>query len=86
MRRSTENRDKKRKRRSETTRGREKRQVVLQSGMGDNPAKFDETWKAWKHQVDVYENLTAFNLDDDVKVCVVLREEPPKLRDNLRTA
>ena len=34
-------------------------QAVLHPGMGDNPAKLEETWKAWEHQVDVYENLSA---------------------------
>ena len=58
-------------------------QAVLQPGMGDNPAKLEETWKAWEHQVDVYENLAASKLDDDVKISAVLREAPPKLRDNL---
>ena len=52
-------------------------------GMGDNPAKFEETWKAWEHQVDVHENLAASKLDDDGKFSVVRREAPPKLRDNL---
>ena len=32
--------------------------------------------------MDVYENLAASKLDD-VKISVVLREAPPKLRDNL---
>ena len=31
----------------------------------------------------VYENLAPSKLDDDVKISVVLREAPPKLRDNL---
>ena len=51
--------------------------------MSDNPAKFEETWKLWEHQVDVYENLSSSKLDDDVKISVVLREAPPKLRDHL---
>ena len=34
-------------------------QAVLQPGMSHNPAKFEETWKTWEHQVDVYENLAA---------------------------
>ena len=55
----------------------------VQPGVGDNPATFEETWKAWQHQVDVNKNLAAPKLDDDVKISVVLREEPPKLRDNL---
>ena len=25
-------------------------QAVLQPGMGDNPAKFEETWNTWEHQ------------------------------------
>ena len=58
-------------------------QAVLQPGMSDNPAKFEETWKSWEHQVDVYENLSSTKLDDDVKVSVVLRECPQKLRDHL---
>ena len=33
-------------------------QAVLQPGMSDNPAKFEETWKSWEHQVDIYENLS----------------------------
>ena len=31
----------------------------------------------------VYEKLATSKLDDDVKVSVVLREAPTKLRDNL---
>ena len=58
-------------------------QAVLQPGMSDNPAKFEETWKSWEHQVDIYENLSATKLDDDVKISVVLRECPQKLRDHL---
>ena len=53
--------------------------------MGGNPAKFDKTWNAWEHQVDVHENIAASKLDGDVKICVVLREAPAKLRDNLLT-
>ena len=58
-------------------------QAVLQPGMSDNRAKFEETWKSWVHQVDVYENLSSLMLDDDVKISVVLREAPQKLRDHL---
>ena len=47
--------------------------------MSDNPAKFEETWKLWEHQVDVHENLSSLKLDDDVKISVVLREAPQKL-------
>ena len=43
-------------------------QAVLQLGMSDNPAKFEETWKSWEHQVDIYENLSSTKLDDDVKI------------------
>ena len=58
-------------------------QAELQPGMSDNPAKFEETWKSWEHEVDVYENLSTSKLDDDVKIRVVLRECPQKLRDHL---
>ena len=58
-------------------------QAVLQPGMSDNPAKFEETWKSWEHQMDIYENLSTTKLDDDVKISVVLRECPQKLRDHL---
>ena len=58
-------------------------QAVLQPGMSDNPAKFEETWKSWEHQVDICENLSSTKLDDDVKISVVLRECPQKLRDHL---
>ena len=58
-------------------------QAVLQPGMSDNPAKFEETWKSWEHLVDVYENLSSSKLEDDVKISVVLREAPQKLRDRL---
>ena len=54
--------------------------------MGDNLAKFEEAWNAWKHQVDVYEKLTTSKVDGDddvVKISVVLREAPTNLRDNL---
>ena len=57
--------------------------AVLQPGMGDSPAKFEEAWNAWEHQVDVYEKLATSKLDDDVKISVVLREARTKLRDNL---
>ena len=58
-------------------------QAVLQPGMSDNPAKLEETWKSWEHQMDIYENLSSTKLDDDVKISVVLRECPQKLRDHL---
>ena len=58
-------------------------QAVLQNGMSDKPAKFEETWKSWEHQMDIYENLSSTKLDDDVKISVVLRECPQKLRDHL---
>ena len=58
-------------------------QAVLQPGMSDNPAKFEETWKSWEHQMDIYENLSSTKLDDDVKISVVLRECAQKLRDHL---
>ena len=58
-------------------------QAVLQPGMGDNPAKFEETWKSWEHQMDIYEKLSSTKFDDDVKISVVLRECPQKLRDHL---
>ena len=58
-------------------------QAVLQPGMSNNPIKFEETWKSWEHQLEVYENLASSKLDDDVKISVVLREAPQKLRDHL---
>ena len=58
-------------------------QAVPQLEMRDNPAKLEETWKSWEHQVDVYENLSSSKLDDDVTISVVLREAPQKLRDHL---
>ena len=58
-------------------------QAVLQPGMGERPAKFDEAWNEWEHQVTVYEKLATSMLDDDVKISVVLREARTKLRDNL---
>ena len=58
-------------------------QAVLQPGMSDNPAKFEETWMSWEHQVDVCDNLSSTKQDDDVKISVVLREAPQKLRDHL---
>ena len=58
-------------------------QAVPQPGISDNPAKFEETWKSWEHQVDIYENLSSTKLDDDVKISLVLRECPQKLRDHL---
>ena len=56
-------------------------QAVLQPGLGDDPAKFEEN--GWEHPVDVYEKLATSKLDDDVKISAVLREAPTKLRDNL---
>ena len=58
-------------------------QAVLQPGMSDNPGKFEETWKYWEHQMDIYDNHSSTKLDDDVKISVVLRECPQKLRDHL---
>ena len=58
-------------------------QAVLQLGMSGNLAKFEETWKSWEHQVDIYKNLSSSKPDDDVKFSVVLREAPQKLRDHL---
>ena len=58
-------------------------QAALQPRMSDNPAKFEETWKSWEHQMDIYENLSSTKLDDDVKISVVLRECTQKLRDHL---
>ena len=37
-------------------------QAVLQPGMGDNPAKFEEAWNAWEHQVGVHEKLMTSKL------------------------
>ena len=58
-------------------------QAVLQPGMSDNPARFEETWKSWEHQTDIHENLSSTKLDDDVKISVVWRECRQKLRDHL---
>ena len=52
-------------------------------GMGDDPAKFEEMWMSWEHEMDVHENLSAAKLDGEVKISVMLREAPPKLRDHL---
>ena len=57
-------------------------QAVLQRGTSDNPAKFEETWKSLEHQVDIYQHISSTKLDDDVKISVVLRECPQKLRDH----
>ena len=51
-------------------------QAVLQPGMSDNPAKFEETWKSWEHHMDIYENLSSTKLDDDVKISVVVEGMP----------
>ena len=45
--------------------------------------KFEETWKSCEHQVAVSENLSTSELDDDLKISVVLRGAPQKLRDLL---
>ena len=58
-------------------------QAVLQPGMSNNSVKFEETWKSWEHQVEVYENLASSKLVDEVKISVVLREAPQKLGDHL---
>ena len=58
-------------------------QAKLQPGMSGNPAKFEETWKSWEHQTDIFDNLSSTKLDDDVKISVVLRECTQKLRDHL---
>ena len=58
-------------------------QAVLQPGMSDNPANFEEIRKSWEDKVDVYENLSSSKLDRDVKISVVLRQAPQKLRDHL---
>ena len=34
-------------------------QAVLQPGVGDSPAKFEEAWNAWENQVDVDEKLAT---------------------------
>ena len=39
--------------------------------------------KAWEHHVGVHENLTASKLDDNVNIGVLLRQVPPKLRNNV---
>ena len=44
------------------------------AGMGGNPAKFEDTWKAREHQVEVCDNFVASKLDDDVEISVVPRE------------
>ena len=43
---------------------------VLQPGMGDNPSKFEDAWKTWEHQVDVYDELATSKLDDDDNLLV----------------
>ena len=57
--------------------------VSLLQDAESQAAKFEETWKSWEHHVDVYEYLSSSKLDDDVKISVVLREAPQKLRDYL---
>ena len=56
-------------------------QGVLQSG--DDPVRFEEQLKSWEHQVEINQKLTGSKHDDGVKVSVVVREAPSKLRDNL---
>ena len=51
-------------------------------GNGGQPT-FEDAWKTWEHQVDIYENLAGSKLDVDVNISVVWREAPPTLRDNL---
>ena len=58
-------------------------QAVVQPGMGDVLARFEEQWKPWEHQGDTYEELAESKLDDDAVVSVVTREAPPELRENL---
>ena len=48
-------------------------QAVLQLGIGDNLAEFEDAWKLATSKLD----------DDDVKIRVVLRDAAAKLRDNL---
>ena len=38
-------------------RGSEIRDAASCGEMSDNPAKFEETWKSWEHQVDVYTKI-----------------------------
>ena len=61
----------------------EDRGSEIRDAAADNPAKFEETWKSWEHQVGVHENLSSSKLGDDVKISWVLREAPQKLRNHL---
>ena len=47
-------------------------QAVLQPGMSDNLAKFEEGWTAWEHQVDVYDKLAT-------KLCQMSRYKHPHI-------
>ena len=63
-------------------------QAVLQPGMGDSPAKFEEAWNAWEHQVDVYEKLATSKLDDVKNQCGAARgadQTPRQLDGELST-
>ena len=57
--------------------------AVLQPGFGRSEDTFEEGWKMWEHQIELYEGVAGSKLDDDVKVSVVMREAPQKLRENL---
>ena len=59
--------------------------AMLQPGMGHNPAKFEETWKAWGHQVDVYEHSATSKRDDDVTISVMLHKTPRQLAGEFPT-
>ena len=51
-------------------------QCVLQPGLYQTRTE--------EHQVDMHENLAGAELDEDVKISVVMRETSMKLRDNVQ--
>ena len=58
-------------------------QAVLQPGMSDNPANFKGDVEVVGTPGGYLRNLSSTKLDDDVKISVVLRVSPQKLRDHL---
>ena len=55
---------------------------VTQSDIECDATRNAEQLKSWEHQVEKHEKLTGSKLFGDVKVSVVIREAPSKLRKN----
>ena len=59
-------------------------QSIMSPNLGQTDQDFENKFAEWKAEVSRYEDYTGRELDEDIKIAVLLRQAPAALRTHLQ--